>query len=82
MYSCAFWDYAYLKTIATGRPMPTYNGNDNLEVFMTWIHEFMSFLDLHQIVGDKNDHNRMTILHSSLKGLAKTWYNNSVQTGM
>ena len=61
--------------------MPTYDGNDDLEVFMTWIHEFMSFLDLHQIVGDKNDHNRMTILHLSLKGLVKTWYDNLVRTG-
>jgi hypothetical protein len=59
-----------------------YDGDDDLEVFMTWIHAFMSFLDLHQIVGDKNDHNRTTILHSSLKGLAKTWYDNSVRMGM
>jgi hypothetical protein len=35
--------YAYLKTIVTGMPMPSYNGEDDLEVFMMWIHSLMCF---------------------------------------
>jgi hypothetical protein len=74
--------YAYLKTIATGTPMPSYNGEDNLEVFMMWIHSLMCFYDIHQIVGPEHDHNRTTILHAALKDLAQTWYNMTIWIGM
>ena len=71
----------YLKTVATGTPCPVYNGEDDLEVFMPWIHHLMCYLDLHQIVGMENDHNRTTILHGALSGHAQTWYENSVRMG-
>ena len=73
--------YAYLKTIATGMPMPTYSGEDDLELFMTWIHSLMCFYDLHQIVGPEHDHNRTTILHATLINRAQTWYNTTICTG-
>jgi hypothetical protein len=74
--------YVYLKTIATGMPMPLYNGKDNLEVFMTWIHSLMCFYNIHQIMGPKHDHNRTTILHAALKDRAQTWYDMTIRTGM
>jgi hypothetical protein len=64
--------YVYLKTVATGMPMPSYNGEDNLEVFILWIHSLMCFYDIHQIVGPEHDHNRTTILHAALKDQAQT----------
>jgi hypothetical protein len=73
--------YAYLKTVATGMPMPSYSGEDDLEVFMTWIHSLMCFYNIHQIVGPENDHNRTTILHAALKDRAQTGYDMSIQTG-
>jgi hypothetical protein len=68
--------YAYLKTVVTGTPMPSYSGEDDLEGFM------MCFYDIHQIVGPENDHNKTTILHAALKDQAQTWYNMSIQMGM
>jgi hypothetical protein len=71
----------YLKTVATGTPMPLYSREDNLEVFMTWIHSLMCFYDIHQIVGPENNHNRTTILHAALKDRAQTWYDTSIRMG-
>jgi hypothetical protein len=70
--------YAYLKTIATGMPMPSYNGEDDLEVFMTWIHSLMCFYNIHEIVGPEHDHNRTTILCAALKDWAQTWYDMTI----
>ena len=74
--------YAYLKTVAMGTPMPTYGGEDNLEVFMTWIHSLMCFYNLHQIVGPEHNHNRTTILCAALINRAQTWYDTTIHTGM
>ena len=65
-----------------GMPMPTYGGEDNLEVFMTWIHNLMCFYNLHQIVGPEHNHNRTTILRAVLIDRAQTWYNTTICTGM
>jgi hypothetical protein len=73
--------YLYLKTVATGTPMPSYSGEDDLEVFMMWIHSLMCFYDIHQIVGPENNHNRTTILRAALKDRAQTWYDTSIRTG-
>jgi hypothetical protein len=73
--------YAYLKTVVRGTPMPSYNGEDKLEVFMTWIHSLMCFYDIHQIVGPEHDHNSTTILHAVLKDQVQTWYDMTIQTG-
>jgi hypothetical protein len=73
--------YAYLKTIVTGMPMPSYNGEDDLEVFMMWIHSLMCLYNIHQIVGPEHDHNRTTILHAALKDWVQTWYNMTIWTG-
>jgi hypothetical protein len=70
--------YAYFKTVATGTPMPLYNGEDDLEVFMTWIHSPMCFYDIHQIVGPEHNHNRTTILRAALKDWAQTWYDTTI----
>jgi hypothetical protein len=62
-------------------PMPSYNGEDDLEVFMMWIHSLMCFYDIHQIVGPEHDHNRTTILRAALKDRTQTWYDMTIQTG-
>jgi hypothetical protein len=73
--------YAYLKTVATCMPMPSYNGENDLEVFMMWIHSLMCFYDIHQIVGPEHNHNRTTILRAVWKDRAQTWYNTTIRTG-
>ena len=72
--------YMYLKTIAAGTPLPIYNGEDDLQVFMPWIHRLMCYFDLHQIVGTGHDHTRTTILYGALLGHAEMWYEHSVRT--
>ena len=62
-------------------PMPTYGSEDDLEVFMTWIHSLMCFYDLHQIIGPEHNHNRTTILHAALTDRAQTWYNTTICMG-
>ena len=73
--------YVYLKTIAAGTPLPIYDGEDDLQVFMPWIHRLMCYFDLHQI-GAGHDHTRGTILYGALSGHTETWYEHSVRTGM
>ena len=74
--------YAYLKTVAAGTPLPIYDGEDDLQIFMPWIHRLMRYFDLHQIVGAGHDHTRTTILYGALSGHAEMWYEHSVRTGM
>ena len=50
--------YMYLKTVAAGTPLPIYDGEDDLQIFMPWIHHLMRYFDLHQIVGAGHDHTR------------------------
>ena len=73
--------YTYLKTVAAGTPLPIYEGEDDLQVFMPWIHRLMRYFDLHQIVGAGHDHTRTTILYGALSGHAEMWYEHSVRTG-
>ena len=61
--------------------MRTYSSEDDLEVFMTWIHSLMCFYDLHQIVGPEHNHNRTIILCAALTDRAQTWYNTTICTG-
>ena len=73
--------YMYLKTVAAGMPLPIYDGEDDLQIFMPWIHRLMCYFDLHQIVGTGHDHTRTTILYGALSGHAEMWYEHSVRTG-
>jgi hypothetical protein len=81
MYTCHLRNVCISQTVATGTPMPSYNSEDNLEVFMMWIHSLMCFYDIHQIVGPEHDHNRTTILRAVLKDQVQTWYDMTIQTG-
>ena len=62
-------------------PLPIYDGEDDLQIFMPWIHRLMRYFDLHQIVGTGHNHTRTTILYGALLGHAETWYEHSVRTG-
>ena len=62
-------------------PLPIYDGEDDLQIFMPWIHRLMRYFDLHQIVGAGHDHTRTTILYGALLGHTKMWYEHSVRTG-
>jgi len=61
--------------MAASVPVPKYGGDDDLEVFMKWLQELLAFIDLHQIVGRRNDYTRILTLGSALEGRALSWYN-------
>jgi hypothetical protein len=43
----------FIKTIAAVTPVPKYGGNNDLEVFMKWLQGFLTFIDIHQLVGQQ-----------------------------
>src|SRR5271154_2907875 len=42
---------------------------------MKWLQELLAFIDLHQIVGRRNDYTRILTLGSALEGRDLSWYN-------
>src|ERR1700692_687592 len=46
----------FIKSVATVTPVPTYSGEDDLDTFMKWLQNFLTFIDIHQLVGEQNDH--------------------------
>src|SRR5271154_6050087 len=36
----------FIKSVAATTPIPKYGGNDNLEEFMKWLQEFLTFVDI------------------------------------
>jgi len=54
--------------------MPKYRGEDDLEAFMKWLQAFLTFLDIHQLVGRDNDYNRILTIGAALEGRALGWY--------
>jgi hypothetical protein len=63
----------FIKTIAAVTPVPKYRGNDDLE--MKWLQGFLTFIDIHQLVGRSNDYNQILAIGSALEGRALSWYN-------
>jgi hypothetical protein len=43
----------FIKTIAAVTPVPKYGGNNDLEAFMKWLQGFLTFIDIHQLVGQQ-----------------------------
>ena len=37
-------------------PVPKYRGDDDLEIFMKWLQGFLTFIDIHQLMGCSNDY--------------------------
>ena len=62
--------------------MPKYDGDDDLETFMKWLQGFISFLDVHRLVGPDNDHLRVTATQATLTGPAETWFDMSIKPGV
>jgi len=65
----------FAKSVATARPMPKYGGSDDLEEFMKWLQKLLTFVDIHQLVGEANDYNRTLTVGSAMEGAAQSWYN-------
>ena len=65
----------FVKSVASVISIPTYGGDDDLEVFMKWLQGFLTFIDIHQLVGFENDYNRILTIGSALEGRALSWYN-------
>jgi hypothetical protein len=73
--------YVALKTVAAATPIPTYEGNDDLEIFMKWLQAFLNYLDVHQLVGERYDHHRIITMRTALKGSAQAWFDTTIRRG-
>jgi hypothetical protein len=60
--------------VAAVTPAPTYNGEDDLEIFMKWLQSYLTFLDIHRLVGRDSDYERILTLRATLAGPACDWY--------
>jgi hypothetical protein len=58
----------FIKTVAAVTPVPKYGGDDDLEAFMKWLQGFLTFIDIHQLMGRSNDYNRILTIGSALEG--------------
>ena len=57
-----------MKTVAAVTPLPKYGGDNDLEIFMKWLVEFLTFIDIHQLVGLAHDYNRTLTIGAALEG--------------
>jgi hypothetical protein len=69
----------FIKSVATVTPVPTYSGEDDLETFMKWLQNFLTFIDIHQLVGEQNDHNRVITTRSALTGPTQVWFDTTIR---
>src|SRR6266849_2168905 len=65
----------FIKTFTAVTPVPKYEGDDDLEILMKWLQGFLTFIDIHQLVGRNNDYNRVLTIGSALEGRALGWFN-------
>ena len=65
----------FAKSIAMTVPILKYGGSDDLEEFMKWLQKLLTFVDIHQLVGEANDYNRTLTVGSAMEGAAQSWYN-------
>src|SRR6266852_7488790 len=63
-----------MKTVTAVTPLPKYGGEDDLEIFMKWLVEFLTFIDIHQLVGIAHDYNRTLTIGVALEGRALNWF--------
>ncbi|KAF8320921.1 hypothetical protein DL93DRAFT_1750844 [Clavulina sp. PMI_390] len=55
-------------------PIPTYDGEDDLSTFTSWLLQLESWLRIYQLVGECHDAARIQILHQALTGNVAKWY--------
>jgi hypothetical protein len=67
------------KQIKISTPDP-YEGQDDVEVFSTWVMNIARFFNLTRLVGKKLDQQRVVVLGDLLKGQAREWYNAEVRS--
>ena len=73
--------YIALKTVVASMPIPTYRGNNDLEIFMKWLQAFLNYLDIHQLVGKKYDHHWVITMRAAMKGSAQAWFDMTIRCG-
>jgi hypothetical protein len=69
----------FAKSVAATVPIPKYGGSDDLEEFMKWLQKLLTFVDIHQLVGEANDYNRTLTVGSAMEGAAQSWYNLNIR---
>ena len=60
-------------------PPEKYAGEDDIEVFDTWLAGLLRWLRVYNITGDAKDATRVDLCGTTLTGLAATWYADEVE---
>jgi hypothetical protein len=60
-------------------PPEKYAGEDDIEVFDTWLAGLLQWLWVYNITGDAKDAMRVNLCGTTLTGLAATWYVDKVK---
>ena len=68
-----------MKTVAVVTPLPKYGGDDDLEIFMKRLVEFLTFIDIHQLVGLAHDYNWTLTIGAALEGRALNWFDHNMR---
>src|SRR5271170_2638198 len=76
---CETGPNAFLKSIAAVTTVPSYGGEDDLEVFMTWLQNLMTFIDMNEIVGESKDYTRAIMTRAALIGPAQVWFDTTIR---
>ncbi|KAI1785038.1 hypothetical protein LXA43DRAFT_900578, partial [Ganoderma leucocontextum] len=67
----------YAKAMKSLAP-PTYSGQDNDQLFITWLNGYLTYCGRLNITGPENEDGRLDLLTQILKDEAATWLYNTV----
>ncbi|KAH9942793.1 hypothetical protein B0H21DRAFT_884497 [Amylocystis lapponica] len=71
-----------LKNLKNIPPPDKYSGEDDYEIFESWLKTLLRWMRLYRLGGDNLDEERLQILGQFLKGKAATWYNDTIDNSI
>ena len=60
-------------------PPEKYSGEDDIEVFNTWLNKLLCWFQVYNVTGGCKDSMRVDLCGTTLTGLAATWYADEVE---
>ena len=67
-----------IKNIRVSAP-EKYSGEDDIEVFDTWLNRLLHWFRVYNVTGDHKDSMRVDLCGTTLTSLAATWYADEVE---
>src|SRR5271156_6758633 len=70
----------HLRSLKLPLPTPAYAGEDNLNVFQSWLQGLLRWFSIYMLTGNTHDVSRRITIPMSLEGDALKWYNTVVNS--